>query len=277
MFSKLLPRLVTGVIVLAVVLTLAWVEPLRPGFALLVVLFAGIGLYEFFTLAHKRGITEDGIGVILAGIILVASGYLADERITSCILLGAILIAMAIELTRESPNLAAIAASAFGIVYIGWFGAHLLFLHNDPDLGPGFVMILLVAIVLSDTGAYFAGNLFGKNKLAPKISPGKTREGAVGGLFLAMVGMGVIYAIQQNLTQPIFPDWSLTRYLVAGAALSVAGQLGDLLESAIKRDAGVKDSGTIFPGHGGMLDRCDSIIFAAPVLYYISKPLALSI
>ena len=277
MFSKLLPRLITGIIVLAVVLTLVWVPVLGPGFALLVVLFAGIGLYEFFGLVQRKSIAGDNIEFVILGFIVTASGYLANPLLTTFILIIAAVIAITVQAYGDDISLAGMASCIFGLVYIGWFGAHMLFLHNDPELGPGSVMVLLVATVLSDTGAYFAGNLFGKTKLAPRISPNKTIEGSVGGLILTVVGMVVIYYVQQNLTQPVFPDWSILRYIVAGIALSVAGQLGDLLESAIKRDAGVKDSGSIFPGHGGMLDRCDSILVAAPVLYYISKPLALAI
>jgi phosphatidate cytidylyltransferase len=123
-------------------------------------------------------------------------------------------------------------------------------------------IVLLLAIVMSsDTVAFFVGSALGRRKLAPGISPGKTVEGAVGGLVGGVLGALAVWAAGL----PGVPAWHAA---LLGFAVAVLGMLGDLLESLLKRWAGVKDSGRLFPGHGGMLDRLDSLLFGAPVLYY---------
>ena len=130
--------------------------------------------------------------------------------------------------------------------------------------------VLLTAVICSDTGAYFAGRSLGRHKLAPKVSPNKTWEGSVGGVLAAVAGMAVLYGLRGALRGVVMlPAWPVLVYVLVGVVLAVIGQVGDLAESMLKRDAGVKDSGGIFPGHGGVLDRCDGILFAAPALYYM--------
>jgi phosphatidate cytidylyltransferase len=131
-------------------------------------------------------------------------------------------------------------------------------------------MLLLAAVVFTDTFAYFIGKNFGKRKLAPVVSPKKTWEGAIGGFVFAIgIAVGLCYA-SRAFEWTAFPDWSALRYALAAAGVSAVAQLSDLVKSSVKRDAGVKDSGTIFPGHGGALDRCDGFLFSAPVLYYMT-------
>ena len=129
------------------------------------------------------------------------------------------------------------------------------------ERGPGVVMILLGVIVGSDSAQYYTGRAFGKRLLAPTISPKKTVAGAVGGLVASMavaIGLGMVW----------LPRVSPVKMVVAGALMGVAGMAGDLFESSLKRLAGVKDSGNLIPGHGGVLDRIDSWLFAAPVFYF---------
>jgi phosphatidate cytidylyltransferase len=128
----------------------------------------------------------------------------------------------------------------------------------------------LAIVALTDTGAFFVGKAIGRHKLAPKASPGKTWEGAVGGFAASILGAITVYVVSNNYPALHFPEWDMWRYLYAGVVLSIASQIGDLAESVLKRDAGVKDSGNFFPGHGGVLDRCDGFLFAAPFLYYIA-------
>jgi phosphatidate cytidylyltransferase len=149
----------------------------------------------------------------------------------------------------------------------------LVLIHGIPEIGPGLVTLLFVLLIATDTGAYFVGSLIGKRKLAPKVSPNKTWEGAIAGFVCAVLGGWAVYALQQNGIIGGFPDWTLAKYLQSAAMLSVASQIGDLAESALKRDAGIKDSGNLFPGHGGVLDRCDGFLFTSPFLYYMSVPL----
>ena len=148
----------------------------------------------------------------------------------------------------------------FGTAYIGWMLSHLILLRG---LEGGIALIFFVFLVTwaSDTAAYYVGSSLGRHKLAPRISPGKTIEGAIGGL-VGSVMMAVVAKFG-------FMPWlDLMDCLIVGLLLGSIGQAGDLFESGLKRHAGVKDSGTLLPGHGGLLDRVDSLIFTSPSFYY---------
>ena len=150
-----------------------------------------------------------------------------------------------------------------GILTIGWaFGYHCILLRKIDEVGMRLVFLLIGTIWCSDTGAYLIGRAVGKHKLSTPISPRKTVEGTIAGLVvgtLTSIGLGAIF-----LSETI----SLANAAFIGLLLSILGQLGDLSVSLMKRTAGVKDSGDFIPGHGGFLDRCDSLIFSAPILYY---------
>ncbi len=152
------------------------------------------------------------------------------------------------------------AASLFTIAYLGLLGTTAGTLLAQPDGGLR-LLFLFACVPCSDTGAYAVGSLIGKHKMAKTISPGKTWEGFVGGLVVASA-VGAFFAVWLLQT-----DW--WRGLIIGAALSVAGTLGDLIESIIKRNAGLKDMGKVLPGHGGAMDRLDSLLAALPVLWML--------
>jgi phosphatidate cytidylyltransferase len=147
----------------------------------------------------------------------------------------------------------------FGILYFGWFLGHLIFLR-DLNNGFGYLIFLSSAVVLNDVLAYTCGRIWGKRKMAPHISPKKTWEGFAGGLIGSILAAGVFHYAVPDL------PWSFT--FLAGLLIAVAAPLGDLVVSVIKRDMAVKDSGQLIPGHGGLLDRLDSLILAAPAFYY---------
>ncbi len=151
--------------------------------------------------------------------------------------------------------------ASFGLLYVGFLGAHLLLLRNLPE-GNSWLLVLSGITAGSDSGAYYCGRACGRHKLSPLISPKKTIEGAVGGL---VVGMGVAALLAQFLFDTV--SWSFL--LPVALLLGIVGICGDLTESVIKRATGTKDSGTLLAGHGGILDRADSILFAAPILYYL--------
>ena len=166
----------------------------------------------------------------------------------------------------RQPYIANVATTLLGMVYCGWFPLHLIFLRDLScdkfDSGLGFVVLMFTSILLTDVGCYYIGTKFGKHKLAPVISPNKTIEGSIGGAFFAVIGamvIGLYLGVQ----------WYIA--LFAGIICTVFAQIGDLSESLIKRDAGVKDSGTSLPGHGGFLDRTDSFILTIPIMYYFCK------
>ena len=150
---------------------------------------------------------------------------------------------------------------SLGLLWVGFLGAHLVLIRAMPD-GNYWLLILTGVTAGSDSGAYYSGRAFGKHKLSPLISPNKTIEGAVGGIVAGMI-VAALLSILFLATVP----WLFV--LISSIFLAVVGICGDLIESVIKRATGTKDSGTILGGHGGILDRADSILFAAPVLYYL--------
>ena len=166
----------------------------------------------------------------------------------------------------RQPYIANVATTILGFVYAGWFPLHLLFLRDlscqQFDSGLGFVVMLFIAVLLTDIGCYYAGRHLGRHKLAPVVSPNKTIEGSIGGAICAVIGTLVIGTY-------LGLEWYMS--VIYGLLCTIFAQIGDLSESLIKRDAGVKDSGDTLPGHGGFLDRTDSFIFTIPVMYYFCK------
>jgi phosphatidate cytidylyltransferase len=147
----------------------------------------------------------------------------------------------------------------FGFFYICLPLSLLVFVDKHPK-GNIWILFLLCIIFFSDTGAFYMGKVFGKHKLYPSVSPNKTWEGAIGGLLFSLFAVFIF--------PQIFPIFRINLYvLTLGALLSILGQVGDLAESMIKRNYGVKDSGKILPGHGGILDRIDGLLFSIPLLY----------
>ncbi len=172
-------------------------------------------------------------------------------------------------LTQVLPDTA---QGLFGLIYIAYPLTLVPMLWKQED-GPALVLFLMVCVWCGDIAALYIGRAFGKHKLAPRLSPGKTWEGSIASIAGSMLAAGLVLFASESLTargnlilhisEPIWQS------LLLAAILNVAAQLGDLLESAIKRGAGVKDSGTMLPGHGGILDRIDALLVAAPVLWYV--------
>ena len=152
--------------------------------------------------------------------------------------------------------------TVLGVLYFGWFLAHLAFLMNVAA-GRALLPAFLLVVVVNDSAAYLIGSSFGRRPLVPKMSPNKTVEGTLGALAITM---GVMFAVRFALG-----EISLLHLLLLGFLLSVGGTVGDLTISMIKRDVHIKDAGRLIPGHGGLLDRLDSIIFTAPIFFYFMK------
>ena len=164
---------------------------------------------------------------------------------------------------KVAGELLAVTLKLTGILTIGWaLGYHLILLRNAEPIGRQLIFLLAGIIWCSDTGAYLVGRAFGKHKLGTPVSPRKTIEGTIGGLVVGTLTSFLLNAILLKGTL----SWEHAVFI--GLLLSVLGQLGDLSASLMKRTAGVKDSGQVIPGHGGFIDRCDSLIFSTPVLYY---------
>ncbi len=228
-----------------------------------------LGLREFYALMRSKGYRPfEALGYFCA---LAISAYAWRQGVAVPLILTASLLAIMVrEVFRKdmSHALTHMAVTVFGVMYVGWLGSHLVMLRELPALrgAPDLVgaqLVFFAALVTwaADTGAYLAGISLGRHPLAPRISPKKTREGALGGLVAAAL---VGWLCARGFAGFITPLAGALLGLTAG----VVGQLGDLVESLIKRDAGTKDTAELIPGHGGVLDRFDSLLFTVPVLYY---------
>jgi len=238
-------------------------------FLFLVSIVAFLGLNEFYTLIQRKGVVLPKVVFITNGLIFIFLS-LADihNGLVFDFFLFYVLISILItQLFRSEQNnpLLNTSLSFLGILYVGWLSAHLLYLRGLPG-GFFYVILVLLATWANDTGAYFTGINLGKRKLCPKISPNKTIEGALGGLLSTLI-VTFFTGLWINKLLPQF-SFSYIHLLFLGVLISLAAQFGDLVESLFKRDAGLKDSSNLIPGHGGILDRFDSLLFTTPVVYY---------
>jgi phosphatidate cytidylyltransferase len=233
--------------------TPAWV------FAILVIAIGALGQWEFTRMFERAGVrTLAGVG-LLGGAALTAS-FAARGAVPA--VLGAVVLAVLTAALRRPRGAPAAwepaAVTLLGICYVNWLLGHTLWLR---DLGEGAVLLLVWVTWIGETAAYVVGSSLGRHKLAPVISPRKTVEGAV-----AQLAVSPLAAL---LAQAWFmPSLTGRDTVLVGLLLGVAGQVGDLVESALKRSVGTKDTGGIIPGHGGILDRLDGLLFNAPVLFY---------
>ncbi len=248
-------RIATALVLIPLVLWVIFAGPAWYWAFVAVLAIVGVlALYEFDNIAAGQGIPKGGIPAIVAGLALL----LAPEPWV--IVLLAALVAMSISLRHDLKTALAGAASfVLGIVYV--FGAWRCAMELRA-LNAHWLMIALLVSWVGDTAAYYVGRSIGKRKLAPIVSPGKTWEGAIA----SAVGGAVAAIVYAHYLIPTEPIWIIG---LVGLAANIAGQFGDLCESAFKRGAGVKDSGTTLPGHGGWLDRIDSTLFSVPTVYAI--------
>lgn len=237
----------------------------------LVVAGVGVGgVLEFYKLAKAAGLKPARAIGVLGVVAFAAAGYAGSSVAAGAALAGMViasLVFQTLELGRESA-VANPAVTVFGAAYIGWAVGLILLLRGlgGPDAGLGHVITVLLTVWANDIGAYFIGTAFGRHKLMPEVSPNKSVEGALAGLVAGVcVGVG---ARALGAAFGWWPQVPIVHAVALSLAVGVAGQAGDLAESAMKRNAHVKDSGTFLPGHGGVLDRIDSVLFAIPVAYY---------
>jgi len=250
-------RVLSGIILIAIAVGIVWFAPPILFFAVVELLVA-LAFIEYAALARAGGVA---IPVVPAGVAtVVASIGPADVALMAgFVALGAITLTM---WSGERDALNRAAASLFPMLYLGLpIGAmaSLRALHGREAL-----FLLMLTVMVSDTAQYYSGRAFGKRLLAPVISPKKTVEGAIGGFVCGALIMTVVGAWW-------LPQLATAFRALLGVALVALGIAGDLFESMLKRSAGVKDSSTIIPGHGGVLDRIDALLFAAPVYYIVLK------
>jgi phosphatidate cytidylyltransferase len=255
-----------------------------------VIVFVLLAQREFYGLIEDKG-AHPIVGFGLAGgAALPVVAYLGNEYHATLLMTATLLVVMLAQLGRReiTESLVSISGTFFGVFYVGWLLSHAVVLrefHTQmvarhgpiataqlqvvPDTGAFLLVYCLAVVVLCDTGAYFAGRAYGKRKLAPRISPGKTIEGAIGGVVLGTVG-GLA---MKSIFDLVWPELSaVLGYAAAagfGVLVSIVGIVGDLVESLLKRDASRKDAGSLLPGMGGILDRVDAPILGIPATYYL--------
>lgn len=266
----LLKRVITAIIgIIAAVFIInygTWV------FATAVLLLTLLAWHEYFNMMTRLEISVAYYAGMFGIVMLWGAAWLGNSReLVAVLLMTSFLILAKMVLSYATFTVRDAVYTLSGLIYIGLTFSHLVLLRfTDNSLfiptklgtlpaGAIYIWLAFVGTWASDTFAFFVGSKFGRHKLAPAVSPGKTWEGFAGGVvgsILAVAGMGAAC------------DVPLVHSLVIGLLVGVVGPLGDLVESAIKRSAGVKDSGRLLPGHGGVLDRFDSVMFTAPTVYY---------
>ena len=258
-------RILTGSVLVTAILASLWWG--FPAFALLFGILAQVGLFEFYRMAVPRERRREYIasmlagGILYTGMALSASGMVDHGWMVLMIPFCAFFLLIELYLNRDQP-FAHVGLTFHGLIYIVLpFGllSYLLFLP-DEQYNPQLVLGIFVFLWTSDSAAYVVGRSVGRTKLFERISPNKTIEGSVGGILASLIlGFWVM---------PIWcPSLTAAQWLVVAALVSVAGVYGDLLESLLKRSFDRKDSGSLLPGHGGVLDRFDSLILSAPLVY----------
>ena len=226
----------------------------------LVIALSVLGLYEFYkTIKVKKYNPVSSIGYILLVIYYVTNN---SFEALSVIIILATFILLCIPILNLKYNFIDMSLTLLGFIYVGVFFSF-IYLVNDKSYGNYLVWLIFLSSWLCDTTAYYTGRFFGKNKLCPKVSPKKTIEGSIGGLLGSSIACGVFGIIISKYV----PDIAVYNYFIIGAICGVFCQFGDLVASSIKRFVGIKDYSNLIPGHGGILDRFDSILFSGVVVY----------
>ncbi len=234
------------------------------------------GLFEFYTLTKTMELKADAsVAYIGASVVFISFLFDAPSKAPDLLILTVALFLIGVFITQTfrfqkdfSKMLTGIGVTLTGVLYVVFLGGFLVSTRVGFELNPGLSTKLLgyffLVVMGSDVGAYYVGKNLGKHKLAPNISPGKTWEGFIGGIVLS-----IIFAALSTFL--FFRELPFQVSIPLAIVMSVVGVGGDLAESAIKRGAGAKDAASILPGHGGLLDRLDSLLFNAPILYYFAR------
>jgi phosphatidate cytidylyltransferase len=254
-------RILTTVVGLPLLIVIIWLG--APWFSLLMAVMAGLASWEFYRMAGRIKVQPITYFAIALVVLITVSPHCPYPSTLPILITSAIIISL-IWLLFRFPRDQAFTNWAWtmaGILYIGWMLSYWVELRN-LETGMGLVFLAMFTTFANDTGAFFVGRAWGKHALAPSISSGKTWEGAIGGLLSSVVASLLIGII-------VKAPYSYWQVAIAGLIISIFAQLGDLVESLLKRNTDVKDAGKLIPGHGGILDRMDSLIFTGVIVYYL--------
>ncbi len=267
-------RVITALVGIPLLIAAVWFDEPLPWFTVLVAIWGVLAVFEFYRLVAASKVpplTYFGLIWTLlfvlsrdSDLLSILESHFDLNLLTPLLLTSAVLLSLIWFLLRAQKEKAfsGWAWTIAGILYVGWLLSYLVALRGLDD-GRNWVFLTLFTTFASDTAAFFTGRALGRHYLARHISPGKTWEGAVGGILGA-----IIVSLLFILPTPLSLDLHWGQAILLGLLVSIFGQLGDLVESLFKRNMGVKDSGRLIPGHGGVLDRMDSIVFAGIVVYY---------
>ena len=265
--KNLLKRSLSGIVFAAVVLAAIVIHPYI--FALIFIAFSVLALYEFYSLLEKIGFKPYRYQGIAAGIFIfilffLVTGKIVSQNLIILLILFPFILFLTELFSKIERGFENCLITLAGIIYISIpFGILNFIVFPGSESVSVFYPWIMAGIIfiiwVYDTVAYFTGSLIGKHKISPRISPKKSWEGFVGGSVFAVI-MGILNAV-------LFSGLSMTRWIVVAIIVVAFGTCGDFFESKLKRAAGVKDSGNLMPGHGGMLDRFDSLLFSVPVIF----------
>ena len=263
-------RVLSAAIIVPVLLVLLYLGGIPWG--VLVATAAALGTFEYYEMARARGYKPVApVGIAASFGFCLALSMKLPLMGMGILFLG-VMAVTALDIRRNDPtgSIGNVGASITGIVYVGGLLAHAILLRSyvgGDALGIFLVFAALAGSMLCDTGAYFTGRAYGTKKMIPNISPGKTVQGTIGGILSGIAALCVV-----TLVGRIFVDvpFTVSEAALLGFFISLGGVIGDLVESMFKRDAGVKDSGNVIPGHGGMMDRLDALLWSVPVTCYFA-------
>jgi len=226
-----------------------------------------LGLYEYYALAKQGGQIQG----MIAAVAILAAFYFGRHELIAAVIAALVVIEFLVQLFGNAGNedfshvVPSAAVKTFGVLYVAVLGGYIVALavieSPIPKLPAKLLTLFFIIVFAGDTGAYYTGRTLGRRKLAPRVSPGKTVEGLIGGL-----AGNVIAALVAHFT--FFPELKIEHAIPLAVVMGLLGVAGDLCESMLKRGAKAKDAGKLIPGHGGVLDRLDSMLFNAPLLYY---------
>ncbi len=257
-------RVITALWIIPLLVAAVWFDKPLPWFTVLVAIWGVLAALEFYRLVAAAKVAPLTYFGLIWTLLFILSPHFNYDFVTPLLVTSAVVLSLIWLLLRPQKEGAFIgwAWTMAGILCIGWMLSYLVALRG-LDGGRNWVFFALFTTFGSDTAAFFVGRALGKHHLAPRISPGKTWEGAIAGLFGAII-VSLFFIIPTPLTLPL----SYGQAMLLGLLVSFFGQFGDLVESLFKRNMGVKESGKSIPGHGGFLDRIDSVVFAGIVVYY---------
>jgi phosphatidate cytidylyltransferase len=266
-------RILTALVVLPFLIASILIASLWWVFVLMAAAAMVLGLWEFYLLAKRLKLQPNATAGYVAGAALITISLQNDPAINVLlvqfviiVLTIAVLIAATLRGAPYEKMIPSAGVTVLGVLYIALLGSHLVSLRTGftPTLSAHLLSFFFLVLMGADAGAYYVGRALGKHKLAPSISPGKTWEGAVGGV-VAALAMALLAHFW------FFRELPLKYTLPLATIMTIVGIFGDLAESALKRGAGAKDAAKLLPGHGGILDRLDSLLFNAPLIYYFAR------